>query len=191
LLSVTKAERESITGQLPAINRIRNIKLRDMVIAVWVKLLHESPCSDVAEAPNALTEIGGDESLVRHTNAIVSMAEAMAREFQQAYGVTVNYDNLRAGAILHDVDKLVLYERKGDSVLLSELGCRETHGEYGSIVAEQAGLPQEVVNIIASHSPIKRKTLPATIEAVFIASCDAANFHACRLLSGEGLWEKH
>ena len=191
---ITVTERESgiLTKQLPLINRINDGRLRDLVIKVWVMLWRESPYHDISEAPNYTTELIGkdDETLVRHTNAVVKMSEAIARQFQQAYGSNLNYDMLLAGSLVHDIDKLVLYERQGDSVQLSELGRRESHGEYGAIVAEQVGFPQTIVNIIASHSPTLRKTLPATIEAVFVACCDEANFQSYRLMTGKGLWRK-
>jgi putative nucleotidyltransferase with HDIG domain len=131
----------------------------------------------------------GDETLVRHTNAVVNMAEAIASEFQQAYDVALNLDRLLAGGLLHDVDKLVLYERKGDSVQLSELGRKVSHGGYGAKVAAQVGLPQDVVNIIACHSPMQHEVLPATIEAVLVAASDTANFQSYRLMKGKGLWK--
>lgn len=189
-LTATEVEKKTLMKQLPLLNRISDSNLRDLVIEVWARLWRESPYGDICEAPNYTSELDGDETLVRHTNTVVKMSQAAAREFQQAYDINLNYDILLAGAILHDVDKLVLYERQGDSVQLTELGHKVTHGEYGALVAEQAGLPQEVVNIIASHSPIHRKTLPATIEAVLVACCDEANFQAYRLMTGKGLWRK-
>ena len=190
-LTATDVEREILMKQLPLINRISDGNIRDLVIEVWARLWRESPYGDIGEAPNYTDELGnGDETLVRHTNTVVKMSEAVAREFQQAYGISLNYDTLLAGALLHDVDKLVLYERQGDSVQLAELGRKVTHGEYGALVAEQVGLPREVVDIIASHSFIQRKTLPATIEAVLVASCDEANFRSYRLMTGKGLWRK-
>jgi len=189
-LTATEAERKILVKQLPLINRIGHGKLRDLVIEVWAKLWRESGYSDISEAPNYHSEINGDETLVRHTSAVTEMTEAMAKKFQQAYRISLNHDILLAGALLHDVGKLVLYERQGDSVQLTELGYKVSHGEYGALVAEQVGLPQEVVNIIASHSPTQRKTLPTTIEAVFVAGCDEANFQAYRLMTGKGLWRK-
>jgi putative nucleotidyltransferase with HDIG domain len=190
-LTASEVERKILMKQLPLINRISDGNLRDLVIEVWTRLWRQSPYGDIGEVPNYTRELScGDETLVRHTNAVAKMSEAIAREFQQAYAVSLNYDTLLAGALLHDVDKLVLYGRQGDSVQLAELGRKVTHGEYGALVAEQVGLPREVVNIIAGHSFIQRKTLPATIEAVLIASCDEANFQSFRLMSGEGLWTK-
>jgi len=123
-LTVTEMEKEKLAKQLPLINRISDGKLRDLVFEVWAKLLRESPYHDISEAPNFTKELMGDddETLVRHTNTVVKMSEAVARVFQRAYGFTLNYDTLLAGAILHDVDKLLLYERQGDSVELTELG---------------------------------------------------------------------
>ena len=191
-LAVTEVEKGILQTQLPLINKISEGKLRDLVFEVWATLLRESPYHDISEAPNFTRELMGDddETLVRHTNTVVKMSEAVARVFQQAYGVSLNYDALLAGAILHDVDKLLLYERQGDSVELTELGRTVPHGEYGARVAEQAGLPQEVVNIIASHSPTQRKTLPASIEAVIVGCCDEATFQSYRLMMGKGLWRK-
>jgi len=188
-LTATEGEKTSLMKQLPSISKISDGTLRDLVIEVWVRFWRESPYSNISEAPNFTRELScGDETLVRHTNAVVNMSEAAAREFQQVYGVSLNYDNLLAGAVLHDVDKLVLYGNQGDSVELTELGRKVTHGEYGSRVAKQVGLPEQVVNIIASHSLIKRETLPATIEAALVANCDWAAFQSYRLMIGEELW---
>lgn len=189
-LTATEAERESLLGQLPSIKEINDGNIRDLVIEVWVRLWHESSCEDISKFPNYTRELSrGDETLIRHTNAVTKMTEAAAREFEQAYEIILNHDHLLAGAILHDVDKLILYERRGDSMELSKLGRRVTHGEYGAHVARQVGLPEPIVNIIASHSVVKRDTLPASIEAVLVSSCDGANFQSYRLMVGEGLWQ--
>jgi len=189
-LNVTEMERSTLVTQLPLIDKISDSKLKKLVIKMWVRLWRESPYKDTGEAPNYLCKIDDGETLVRHTNTVTKMAEAIAQQFKQAYGINLNHDILLAGAILHDVDKLVLYERQGNSVQLTTLGRKVTHGEYGAMVAEEIGLPQEVVNIIASHSPVERKALPATIEAVLVASCDEANFQSYRLMTGKGLWRK-
>jgi len=185
----TELERKTLTQELPLIAKIDDGRLKELVIEVWVRLWRESPYRDIGQAPNYLSEMDGDETLVRHTNAVVNMAQAVAREFQQAYGISLNFDRLLAGGLLHDVDKLVLYERKGDSVQLSELGRKVSHGGYGAKVAAQVGLPQEIVNIIACHSPMQHEVLPTTIEAVLVAASDTANFQSYRLMHGKGLWK--
>lgn len=96
---VTEAERKILEERLPLINRIRNGNLRDMVIEVWTRLWRESSYGDICAAPNYTSEINGEETLVRHTNAVVEMSQAVAREFQRAYDISLNYDTLLAGAI--------------------------------------------------------------------------------------------
>lgn len=190
-LSAATKERRTLVSQLPLIKQISNEEgLRDMVIETWARLWRESGYRDIGEAPNYLSELDGDETLVRHTDAVARMAKAIAKELQQVYHIDLNYDFLLAGALLHDVDKLVLYQRKGDSVELTQLGQKASHAEYGARVAEQIGLPREVVNIIASHSPTQPRATPATIEAVLVACCDEANFQSYRLMTGKGLWRK-
>lgn len=188
-LIYTEMERKSLTRLFPLIKKMGDIRLRVLVIEVWARLWRESPYQNLAEAPNYLSEMDGDETLVRHTNAVAKMTLAIAREFQKAYNFDLNFDRLLAGALLHDVDKLVVYERQGNSVQLSKLGKKIPHGEYGAGVAAQVGLSPAVVNIIACHSPMQKKVLPATIEAVLVAVCDTANFQSYRLMTGKGLWK--
>ncbi len=188
-LIATETERKTLVKQLPPIDKISDSRLRELVINIWARFWRESAHQDISKVLNYLSEMGEDETLVRHTNTVVKMTEAVAREFQQAYGISLNFDWLLAGALLHDVDKLVLYEQQGNTVQLSELGRKVSHGEYGANVAKQMGLPQEVANIMACHSPMQKKILPATIEAVLVASCDTANFQSYRLMTGKRLWK--
>jgi len=191
-LSVTAEERRVVVNQLPLIRQISNEEhLRDMVIETWVRVWRESGYRDISEAPNVRTEQGDDDSLVRHTNAVVRMVKAAAKEIQQVYGMNLNYDVLLAGAFLHDIDKLVILQRKGNLVEFSELGHKVPHGDYGARVAEQIGLPPEVVNIIASHNYIIRPgaPVPVTIEAVLLAYCDMAAFQAFHVMTGKGVYK--
>ena len=117
------------------------------------------------------------------------MAKAAAKEIQQVYHMNINYDILLAGAFLHDIDKLVVLQRRGNLVEISELGHKVAHGDYGADVAEQMGLPPEVVNIIASHNYTIRPEapLPTTIEAVLLAHCDLGAFQAFHVMTGKGV----
>lgn len=189
-LPASEEERKAVLNCFPLINEIDNeAHLRDMVIQTWVRLWRQSGFGDIAEAPNVLSKQGMDDSLVRHTNAVVRMAKSAAEQIQQVYGMGIDYDLLLAGAFLHDIDKIVLYQRKGDRVELSELSQRAAHGDYGAGVAKEIGLPPEVVNMIASHNYTIRPAAPepATIEAVLVAHCDLAAFQAFFLMNGHGL----
>ena len=189
-LSATAEERRAVVSQFPLIRQISNEDgLRDMVIETWVRVWRESGYRDIGEAPNVRSEQGVDDPLVRHTNAAVRMVRAAAKEIQQVYHMNLNYDILLAGAFLHDVDKLVVFQRKGNLVEFSELGHKVAHGDYGADVAEQIGLPPEVVNIIASHNYTIRPDAPdpTTIEAALLAYCDLAAFQAFHVMTGKGV----
>ena len=191
--AASEKEKKHLAKHLPIINEINNPDLKEMVYGVFARVLRESAYQDITEVPNFTTELMGgedDETFVRHTSAVVSTAMAFARELQSAYNVSIDYDILLAGAILHDVEKPAAYARKGNVVELTPRGRKTPHGEYGAQMAEQAGLPQAVINIIASHSPTEGKIAPASIEAVIVGCCDAGIFQSYRLMTGKGLWRK-
>ena len=188
-LSATSEEKRILASQFPLITQISNEELRDMVIETWVRLWRESGYQNIGEAPNTLSEEGGDETLVGHTNAVVRVVMAAAEQLQQVYPIKLNRDFLLAGAFLHDVDKIVIYERKGNLVEFSERGHQVSHGAYGASVAEQIGLPPEVVNIVASHTPERPTMAPATIEAVLVGHCDLAVYQSFRLMKGMGVYD--
>lgn len=191
--AASQKEKDHLAKHLPMINKINDPDIKDRVYGVLARVLRESAYQDISDVPNFTTELMGgedDETFVRHTSAVVGTAMAFAKELQSAYNASIDYDILLAGAILHDVEKPVAYARNGNVVELTPLGRKTPHGEYGALMAEQAGLPQPVINIIASHSPTEGKIPPASIEAVIVGCCDAGVFQSYRLMTGRGLWRK-
>ena len=129
--AASEKEKKHLAKHLPIINEINNPELKEMVYGVFARVLRESAYQDITEVPNFTTELMGgedDETFVRHTSAVVSTAMAFAKELQSAYGLSIDYDILLAGAILHDVEKPVVYARKGNVVELTPLGrgCKST-----------------------------------------------------------------
>jgi len=191
--AASQKEKDHLAKHLPMINNIDDPDLRDKVYGLLAGVLNESPYQDITDVPNFTTELMGgedEETFVRHTGAVVSGAMAFAGALQSAYGIRIDDDILLAGAILHDVEKPVAYARKGNVVELTPLGRKTLHGEIGASMARQAGLPETVINIIASHSPTEGKIPPASIEAVIVRCCDTGVFQSYRLMTGKGLWQK-
>jgi len=78
-LTATEAERKILMERLPLINRISDGNFRDLVIEAWARLWRESPYGDISEAPNYTSELSkGDETLVRHTNAVVRVSASVS-----------------------------------------------------------------------------------------------------------------
>ena len=188
-ICVSPEEKRTIMGEMPLIGHIGNKEgLRDKVIATWVRLWRQSEYRDIGKAPNIPSNMAQDnETLISHTNAVARITIAAAKAFKQVYGKDINFDYLLAGAMLHDVDKLVTRQRFGNTIEINGEIRNVNHGEYGALIAEQMGLPPEVVNIIACHPGIESNPDPATIEAVIVAHCDWATFQSHRLMSGMAL----
>lgn len=146
----TEAERKAILAAFPKIVEIQQPKLKEGVIEVWARLWRESGYQNLEDVPNHDGCL--QDPLVKHTNAAVKAALATAEQLEQDYGIGVDRDVLLAAAILHDADKIVLYERKDEGMQLSALGRRIPHGTYAGHVALDVGLPLEVANVLITHS---------------------------------------
>jgi len=181
-MMASEAERDSIEKAFPLLQKIADERIRQGVTDVWATLWRESGYRSLDEAPN---QDGCDEdTLVRHTNAVTSAALAVAEQLAEEYGIQVNRDILLAASILHDVDKLVLYEKRDGCVQLSAMGKVIPHGSYGGHAALDAGLPLDIANTIITHSR-DCGWQPATIEGIIINYCDLAKFFAVRMALGK------
>jgi len=93
-------------------------------------------------------------NFVEHTRAVTLTCVAVADVFEKVYGDRnpVNRDQLTAGALLHDVGKLLEYTTMGGETVKSEFGARLRHPFGGVILAAEQGLPSEVLHMIAAHA---------------------------------------
>jgi hypothetical protein len=158
--SVPTENKQAIRKAFPLIAQIKDAKLREGVVKAWYiawkessfKNLEDAPFGNQEDSPAGIPPAPGD-TLVKHTNAVASAALAMGRLLIQQYNVKINLDYVIASAIVHDLDKIIMYERKGGRIVHSELGGKIVHGAYGGHIALLAGLPQDIVFIIMAHSP--------------------------------------
>jgi putative nucleotidyltransferase with HDIG domain len=177
---MTVEEEKYIKYVFPFVEKIRDDGLKDGVIKVWLRLWRESGYSTLEEAPMRGPV---QDTLVKHTNAVTNAALALANQFQEEYGFPVNLDILLAGALLHDVDKLVIFKKKAGNIEFSDMGKKLPHGSYGGHVALELGLPMEVAHLIFTHS-LACTWDPVTIEGIFLHHADFAKIDAVNLASG-------
>lgn len=162
--------------------RIGNEALRDCVVKAWVigcrrggyetlEQLHQMPFT-------LLTDCHG-VSFVEHTVAVTESAVAMAQAQQQTYRkmpYAIDMDRLVAGALLHDVGKLVEIERDAEGVYRkSRNGKCMRHPISGTVIAAEAGCPEELLNVVACHAK-EGEGRPQVVETVLVHLADFATF---------------
>jgi putative nucleotidyltransferase with HDIG domain len=93
-------------------------------------------------------------SFAQHIRAVTRLSLLAYDLFRMEYGCyyTLNRDYLAAGALLHDVGKLLEYRFSEGKYVKSKSGKYLRHPFSGANLAAICELPEEVVHIIAVHA---------------------------------------
>jgi 7,8-dihydroneopterin 2',3'-cyclic phosphate phosphodiesterase len=164
-------ERHYITNLFPHINKIQNEALREKVVLTWYKAWKRSNfkrIEDVHQFEPARSYL--EWSNVDHTNRVCTACETIAAMLAEDMHISINMDQLLAGAVLHDVDKPVIFDARSGG--LTETGRRFAHAVMGSMLALAEGLPEEVAHIIGAHSVKFSPTPPGSVEAILVRHAD-------------------
>ena len=147
---------EELLDLIPEFNLIKDSGLREKCLQTWIEAMRRGgwKASDLNEMAFTLLIPDCPVSFVEHTRAVTLTCVAVADVFEKIYGDRnpVNRDQLTAGALLHDVGKLLEYARMGVETVKSEFGARLRHPFGGVILAAEQGLPSEVLHMIAAHA---------------------------------------
>jgi putative nucleotidyltransferase with HDIG domain len=157
---------------IPEINEIQDAELREKVKQVWEYAIREGGWEgfDLNKIPFTLL-IPTQRDLITHTRMVTKMAMAVGRTRGD-----VDMDLLTAGAILHDVGKLLEFKHDGEKVIKSEYGTHIRHPVSGAMLAEKFNLPWQIAHIIAAHSK-EGEFIKRIPEAVIVNHCDFTDFH--------------
>jgi putative nucleotidyltransferase with HDIG domain len=164
------------------LQRIRNPELRNAVVKAWVLGCERGGYSDLAQLKQMpftlLTDCCG-VSFVEHTIAVTEGAIALAEAQTRTYAsmpYNIDIDRLVAGALLHDVGKLVEIQQTTDGKhAKSHTGKCMRHPISGTVLGALAGLPDEVLNVIACHAK-EGEGRPQVVETVLVHLADFATF---------------
>lgn len=163
-------ERYQIENYFSELDWIENKDLRKKVIDVWKTAIDKGKWQRLQDIPfTLLFENSG--LLIDHTKRITKLTLAIANNREES----INKDYLIAGALLHDVGKLLEYELKAGKIVKSAYGEKIRHPAAGAQIAEECKLPKEVVHIIAAHSH-EGDTMNRTPEAIIVHHCDFIDF---------------
>ena len=165
-------EKENYIQRLfPRVNNINDDGIRKKVIDLWWGTWKGSgfeKIEDLSQWQPAKEKL--NISNVDHTNQVVECALAMATVVEGKQGVKIERDTLIAGAILHDVDKLLIFHPTSGET--TKMGSHLAHTTIGAHLALQAGLPLGIVHTIAAHSSHYSSVSPGSVEAVIVYHAD-------------------
>ncbi|MBC7331480.1 MAG: HD domain-containing protein [Synergistetes bacterium] len=171
--------REKLLKLVPEIAWIRDEELREKVVSTWIQALKRGGWEpeDMARLPFTLLIDEHIVSFLDHVRAVVNMTKRALDVSQEIYGdkLSINEDILLAGALLHDVGKLMEYELKEGKYVQTKIGKTLRHPFIGAALAYLNGLPSEVSHIIAFHSH-EGDHIKRSLEALIVNKIDLLNF---------------
>ena len=169
-------EKTDIKNCFTELQFIKDKDLQDKVVSVWKLASDRGKWKRLEDIPFTLF-FENSGLLVDHTKRITNLAWAVGNARKE----NLNKDYLVAGALLHDVGKLLEYELRDGKIVKSQLAAKMRHPESGAKLAEECGLPKEVIHIIAAHSH-EGDNMNRTPEAIIIHHCDFIDFEIKKTL---------
>lgn len=170
---------KKIETLLPEINLIRDDSLRQKTIEVWLEAIRQSGWNydELEKIPFTLLIPGTRINLIDHVRAVTQCALRLAEVMTNFYAeeIKINHDILLAGAILHDVGKLLEISFQEGKFVKSRSGELVRHPFSGAALAARFDLPLEIIHIIAAHSK-EGDSWGRTIEGIIIHHADFVNF---------------
>ena len=138
----------------PELAWISDDSLREKVAGVWEEAANLGGWSgdEIEGIPFTLLVSAEGVTLTQHTRLVTNLCRSIAEQMKGMGGFDIDEDLLIAGALLHDVGKMLEYEKDGGEVKVSRSGKLLRHPLSGMGLAMKGGLPQEVCHIIAVHS---------------------------------------
>jgi putative nucleotidyltransferase with HDIG domain len=173
---------DRLLALIPEFNLIQDPDLRQKCLQAYALAMEEGGWTpdDLPQIPFTLLINPCPASYVDHVRAVTLTALRAAEVFAEVYGdrVPVNRDLLVAGGLLHDIGKLVEYERRDDGMTVqTRSGKLLRHPFSGMELAARCGLPVEVQHIIAAHAEEGDK-VNRTTEATLVNHADFMSFHS-------------
>jgi putative nucleotidyltransferase with HDIG domain len=178
---ISEADIEALFASI--LGRIEDPELRAKVVKAWALACERGGWESVDELRampfTLLTETRG-VNFIEHTVAVTEGAFGLAKAQEAAYHQVpyhIDYDRLLAGGLLHDVGKLLEFERDGKGGFRkSRAGMCARHPISGTTVAHEVGMPDEVLNTIACHAK-EGDGRPQVLETVLIHQADFGTFN--------------
>lgn len=152
---------------------IQSEEMRRQVVSTWVRAMEITGTTDLLRdipigkkflnAPMSRPALG-----LEHVRGVCGIAAAIAKSQMQCHDMQVDLDVVLAGALLHDVGKLLERAPAGTHPLAGSL---VRHHYSGMHLALEQGVPTEVLHVIAYHSAEGHR-FPRTLECYIVYTAD-------------------
>jgi len=147
---------EELLELIPEFNLIQDPDLRQKCIKTWEEGMKRGgwKVADLTKMAFTLLIPDCQVNFVEHMRAVTLTCVGAADAFEQVYGDKnpIYRDYLIAGALIHDVGKLLEYTMADDKTVKSEFGAMLRHPFSGVMLAAEQGMPPEVLHMIAAHA---------------------------------------
>ncbi|MFX0171388.1 MAG: HDIG domain-containing metalloprotein [Candidatus Hodarchaeota archaeon] len=164
--------------------QISDINLRKKVIDVSVEALHignDGNGWDNMNFPFTLLIPNLKITFADHVRTVTDLAIQTSKILTKQ-GIPIDQDILIAGALLHDVGKLLEYAKSSDgSIVKSDIGKRLRHPVTGAGLAMKHEIQYEVVQCIYQHSWEGERGPTRIPEGEIIHHCDFLHFGPLKL----------
>jgi putative nucleotidyltransferase with HDIG domain len=171
--------KEDLLKFIPEFNLIKDSDLKEKVLKVWDIALKAGnwEAKDLQRMPFTLLIDPCPCTMVEHIRGVVNVSIEAAKALQSIYQdkIKINEDYLIAGALLHDIGKLVEYKEENGRFIQSNWGKLVRHPISGVGLCYSQDIPEEVMHIIASHS-WEGDRCKRTSEAIIVHHADFINF---------------
>ena len=149
---------------------IKDNEIRVKVVQVWKVAADRGKWKKLDDAPFTLL-IENSGKLTDNTKRITRLAKKILEQRKE----NINNDYLIAGALLHDVGKLLEYEFKNGKYIKCDSAKKFRHPVSGALLAKELGLPDEIIYIIYAHSK-EGDITERNPESIIVNHCDFIDF---------------
>lgn len=175
--------KDAVRADLPELSLIKDVDLAERVVTAWAMALADTEYRSISDIPpegNPGEFILQRGTQAHHMRGTATLALAMADDLEKMMGeFGIDRDILVAGALVHDVGKAYEFSPRNRKRWESDIGRfgmpAVRHPIYGVYYAVAAGLPEEVVHIVAVHSMEREGSfVAASKEAMLVQYADVA-----------------
>ena len=188
---VKREEVEAVFADL--LGLIKDKDLAKKVVDAWMLGIERGgwqSMEQLAAAPFTLVTETRGVGFIEHTIAVTKGAIGLAQGQMDTYAkmpYRIDMDRLVAGGLLHDVGKLLEIQAAEDGThCRSHSGYCARHPISGAILVAEAGLSEEIVNIVACHAK-EGEGRPQVVETVLIHQTDFATFNPLVMMTNGSL----